>query len=68
MTAQVERSGPNPFTFDLEAARAQYEAAGWFHAPSGAAPRLMEHLTEQVAVMLGTGAGELGAWRSPEPN
>jgi len=62
MTTTVQE----PFIFDADSARSEYEQHGWFIARNGVHPDLMAQMTAQVADMLGTGAGELGAWRYPD--
>jgi hypothetical protein len=55
-----------PFGYDVVAARSAYEQQGWFHAPGGATPQLMEAVTEQVGRLIGGGDHELETWRYPD--
>jgi signal transduction histidine kinase len=48
-----------PFGYDVVAARSAYEQQGWFHAPGGATPQLMEAVTEQVGRLVAGVAHEV---------
>lgn len=56
----------DPFQFDVESVRADYDRTRWVHVRGGASGELMATITDQAAALIGSSQADLENWRYPE--